>query len=425
MQIPDSAVLRQLYGETDNSRRRFMSLAQNFQSHFSSDSMEFFSAPGRTEIIGNHTDHNGGRVIAASIHMDTIAAACPNSTNSIRIVSEGYPEKIIVNLDAPAMPGTVSDTQALVTGIAEAVRAFGYTVSGFDAYVSSNVINAAGVSSSASFEMLLCTILNHFFNADRITCLECAKAGQYAENHYWAKSSGLMDQLSCAVGGVVLMDFSDQENIRYQKLPFSFRDYGYEPVLVNTGKGHADLNREYSDVPGEMKEAAAILGIDCLGEGSLEKLLENLKKISNDRSALRALHFYEENRRVSEALQAILSKNFPALLSLMEESGHSSWEWLQNCSCPGNPNEQKIPLTLALTQLYLNSLSHSWKRGLKAGCCRVHGGGFAGVIQTVLPIEAVPDYILYLSDYVGKDNIYPLHIRSTGAVHLECRHSEL
>lgn len=426
MNIPATHTLLEIYGETKNSPARFQTLAQNFQAHFSSSQMEFFSAPGRTELIGNHTDHNGGKVIAASIDMDTIAAAFPNESRMIRIISEGYPDEIVVDLDAANSCRRLQDTTALTAGIMQAASSFGFSVGGFHAYISTDVINAAGVSSSASFEMLICCILNFFFNQNTMTCLDYAKIGQYAENRFWNKSSGLMDQLACAVGGTILMDFSDPENAVCKKLDFSFQQYGYELIIVNTGKGHADLGREYSDIPLEMKETASVLGAGHLGETSLEKLLENLPAITNDRAALRAFHFFEENRRVTEAVNAIQEGSMKPLLALMEESGHSSWEWLQNCYCPQNPKDQKISLTLALTRLFLRRIgtaaapesTHGNKNCHGCFSCRVHGGGFAGVIMTVVPTAIAEEYIRYISAYVGKENVYPMKIRHTGAVHL-------
>ena len=251
MQIPNEMLLKEVYGETEKSSQRFEKLAENYEKCFQSSQMEFFSAPGRTEIVGNHTDHNGGKVIAASINMDTIGAAFPNDSKIVEIVSEGYEKRVVIDVTqvdkVPKNHGTVS----LVAGMIKAVQEFGFQISGFRAYISTEVISSAGVSSSASFEMLLCSMINYFFNDGKLDYTSYAKIGQYAENHYWDKASGLMDQMACAVGGPILLDFS--EDVSYEKLNFGFEDFGYRLVIVNTGKGHADLSQEYSDVPVEMK----------------------------------------------------------------------------------------------------------------------------------------------------------------------------
>ena len=330
IKIPSADLLKKIYGETEESSARFTSLAENFEKKYHHDNAEFFTAPGRTEIIGNHVDHNGGQIIAASIDLDTIGAACPNGTNVIHMVSEGYKQEVVVELDKLSTERYTKGTDALVAGIMEYMQKKGYATGGFDAYVSTKVIAAAGVSSSASFEMLVCAITNHFFNEGKLEYGEYARAGQYAENVYWKKASGLMDQMACAAGGPILLDFSDKENISCEKIAFSFEDMGYRLVIVNTGKGHADLSEEYSSIPMEMREAANAMGVDLLCESTMENLLAHVKDIPNDRAVLRAMHFYEENRRVADAVKAVENKDGEGFLRLLEESGNSSWEWLQN-----------------------------------------------------------------------------------------------
>lgn len=412
MHLPSSEVLEKVYGESVRNAERFSDLAENFREQFHMEEAEFFSAPGRTEIIGNHTDHNGGKILAASIDMDTIGAACPNASDIITIVSEGYDREFVIDLSAldqvPINQGTVS----LVAGIAKAAREFGFQVSGFNAYVSTQVISAAGVSSSASFEMLICSIIDFFFNDNSMTYVDYAKMGQYAENHFWSKASGLMDQLACAVGGTILLDFS--EGAAYERVDFSFADMGYDIFIVNTGKGHADLSQEYSSIPNEMKMTAKALGAERLVDTSLEKLLENmdgvLKQTGNDRAVLRSIHFFEENRRVEKAADAIDKKDGAALIKLLKESGDSSWKLLQNCYPDGEFKEQKIPLTLALSELFVNRVGD--------GCCRIHGGGFAGVIMCVVPRAEAENYEEYISRFADRKDIYHMNIRRHGAIHL-------
>ena len=407
MRLPEIATLEKIYGESQESMKRYASLAENFKEKFGSEEMEFFTAPGRTEIVGNHTDHNGGKILAGSISMDTIGAAYPNGTDVITIISEGYKKSIVVDLaDLDSVPKNMGSV-SLVAGMMVAAKKNGFKVGGFNAYVSTQVISAAGVSSSASFEMLVCSITNHFFNEGKMRCIDYARIGQYAENHFWDKASGLMDQMACAVGGAIMLDFSKDDDHICEQVEFSFSQIGYDLVIVNTGKGHADLSEEYSSVPLEMKAAAKACGATLLCETNMETLLANLDKIDNDRAVLRAMHFFEENARVDKAYEAAKNKDTQALLTAISESGQSSWEWLQNCYTAQTPNEQKITLTLALTKLFLNRLGK--------GVCRVHGGGFAGVIMCVVPKEETANYVDYIAQYVGKENVYPMNVRTFGA----------
>ena len=407
------ALLKQMYGENrvEENAARYQLVADGFAKEFGDKAFEFFSAPGRTEIGGNHTDHNHGKVLAGSVHLDCVAAAAPNGTHTVNLISETYNQHLVIDLDDLAPTEKTTGTEPLLKGIFAGLLEKGCKVEGFDAYVTSNVIGGAGVSSSASFEMLVCAITNYFFNEGKLEYGEYARAGQYAENVYWKKASGLMDQMACAAGGPILLDFSDKENISCEKIAFSFEDMGCRLVIVNTGKGHADLSEEYSSIPMEMREAAKAMGVELLCESNMENLLAHVKDIPNDRAVLRAMHFYEENRRVADAVKAVENKDGEGFLRLLEESGNSSWEWLQNCYSLQNCKEQKITLSLALTKLFLNKIG--------AGICRVHGGGFAGVIMCVLPIENAEEYVEYMAQYVGRENVYPMNIRSTGAVHVE------
>lgn len=410
MNLPEKENLQKIYGETEKSSARFTYLGEKFAEIYKHDHAEYFTSPGRTEIIGNHVDHNGGKVIAGSINLDTVGAAAPNGTDVIRITSEGYRDEIVVDLSKLSKKNYKKGTPALVAGMMEGAQKNGFKAAGFDAYVSTNVIAAAGVSSSASFEMLICTMIDYFFNEGRMTYNDYAKIGQYAENVYWDKASGMMDQMACAVGGPVLFNFADRNNLEYSKLDFSFGKFGHRLVIVNTGKGHADLSQEYSEIPAEMKAAAKALGVELLHESTLEELLKHVNEIEDDRAVLRAIHFFEETRRVEDASEAIGKEDYEKFMKLMDESGNSSWELLQNCYSLQNCHEQKISLMLALTQLFLNKI--------QGGICRVHGGGFAGVIATILPEAEMDNYVEYISRYVGRDNVYPMDIRAVGAAHI-------
>lgn len=410
MNLPEKENLQKIYGETEKSSARFAHLGEKFAEIYKHDHAEYFTSPGRTEIIGNHVDHNGGKVIAGSINLDTVGAAAPNGTDVIRITSEGYRDEIVVDLSKLSKKNYQKGTPALVAGMMEGAQKNGFKAAGFDAYVSTNVIAAAGVSSSASFEMLICTMIDYFFNEGKMTYNDYAKIGQYAENVYWDKASGMMDQMACAVGGPVLFNFADRNNLEYSKLDFSFGKFGHRLVIVNTGKGHADLSQEYSEIPAEMKAAAKALGVELLHESTLEELLIHVNEIEDDRAVLRAIHFFEETRRVEDASEAIGKEDYEKFMKLMDESGNSSWELLQNCYSLQNCHEQKISLMLALTQLFLNKI--------QGGICRVHGGGFAGVIATILPEAEMDNYVEYISRYVGRDNVYPMDIRAVGAAHI-------
>ena len=412
--IPSIKTLSNIYGDNvEKNVARFESLSAGFTKAFGTDKMDFFTSPGRTEIIGNHTDHNGGKVIAGSITLDTIGAAFPNGTDIIEIVSEGFPDVVKFNINdvdnIPKCQGTLS----LVAGMVKAIQNFGYSIGGFNLYSSTTVISSAGVSSSASFEMLVCSVINWFFNDNKIELSQCAKIGQFAENVYWCKASGLMDQMACAAGGAIKLDFNGI--VKYEKIDLDFKKYGYEIVIVNTGKGHADLSEEYSSVPGEMKAVAQELGTEILCGASVEKLLaatpKLLGKLNNDRAILRALHFYNETDRVDQMAAAITANDGDKILRLIDQSGRSSYELLQNCYVNANPEEQKISLTLALTTQFINRIGR--------GVCRVHGGGFAGVIMAIIPTENVQDYINFIEEFVGHGNAHLMNIRKFGAGHIE------
>ena len=414
MSFPSTEVLNQVYGESAAAAKvRLEELRSRYEELFGAADLAYFTAPGRTEIIGNHTDHNGGKILAASITMDTICAAAPNGTSMVNIASEGYP---MVSLDISKL-GEVphcQGTPSLLAGMIESTIDRGYAVNGFNATVSSEVIPAAGVSSSASFEMLVCAIINGLFNDNAIDVATFALIGQYAENVWWEKASGLLDQMACAVGGTILLDFS--HGVNFERVDFAYDELGCELVLVNTGKGHADLSAEYSAVPDEMHAVAKALGVSNLCESSEQKLLEKLDEVrgsvGSDRAIMRALHFFEECARVDEAAKALAAGDRARMLTLIDESGSSSWRWLQNAYVADVASEQPIPLALALTELYLKKIG--------GGACRLHGGGFAGVIMCAVPKESAASYVELMSRTFGESNVYLTNIRATGACQLAC-----
>ena len=364
-------------------------------------------------ILGNHTDHNHGKVLTGSIAMDTIAAARKNGTSLVHVISENYNQSITVDLDNMDTTCKCQGTLSLLIGMFEGFVKKGYKVEGFDAYVSTDVIGAAGVSSSASFEMLICAIVDYFSNDGKIDYVEYAKIGQYAEHEYWEKQSGLLDQMACAVGGVITIDFKE-DMPKVEKLDFGYDQLGYDLIIVNTGKGHADLSAEYSSVPIEMKKAAQVMGKEVLADVDEKEFMENLNKVrkeAGDRAVMRALHFFAEQNRVDTAVKAIKEKDYDTFLQCITKSGNSSWKWLQNCFATKDETEQAVPVALALTEMFIEEAGR--------GYCRVHGGGFAGVIAAVLPKDMTADYVKYMTPYMGEENIYVMQIRQTGAVHMD------
>ncbi|MFR5602553.1 MAG: galactokinase, partial [Lachnospiraceae bacterium] len=394
MQLLESAKARKLmvslYGETNAEENiaRYQKLVKGYQDNFSTQEIFLFTSPGRTEISGNHTDHNHGKVLAGSINLDCVGVAGKNGTKLVNIISETYNQRFSINLDDLAPSEKKAGTIDLVKGLIAGFKEKGYQVGGFDAYITSNVISAAGVSSSASFEMLLCSMLNTFFNDGKMDTVAYAHIGKYSENVYWDKASGLLDQMACAVGGLITIDFANPADPVVEKIEFDFGSQDHSLIIVQTGKGHADLSADYSSVPAEMKKVAEFFGKEVCSEITEEQVIDNLQKVreyAGDRSVLRALHFFEENKRVEAEVAALKQNDFQAFLENITASGNSSWKWLQNCYTNANYQEQGITVTLALTELFI--------AGKQRGACRVHGGGFAGVIMAMLPNDLVDEYI--------------------------------
>ncbi len=407
------ALMEQLYGTEGaaENKARYQDMVRKFQATYGDRDMQMFSSPGRTEISGNHTDHNHGKVLAGSINLDCVGVAAKNLSSKVRIVSETFHQQFEIDLNDLAPSAKKAGTVDLVKGLFEGFRESGYQVGGFDAYITSNVINSAGVSSSASFEMLLCSMVNHFFNEGRIDTVAYAHIGKYAENVYWDKASGLLDQMACAVGGLITIDFVEPSAPVVEKIDFDFASQNHSLIIVQTGKGHADLSADYSAVPSEMKKVAEFFGKEVCAEITEEQVLDNLKAVrayAGDRSVLRALHFFEENKRVEAEVAALKEGRFGDFLSNITASGNSSWKWLQNCYTNSNWQEQGISVALALTELFLAEKQR--------GACRIHGGGFAGVIMAMLPNDLVDEYIEYIEKALGEGCAWRMSIRPYGAV---------
>lgn len=397
-------------GEIKENKDRYVHVVNEFKKNYGSGDMSLFSAAGRTEISGNHTDHNHGKVLAGSINLDCVGAAGINGTDEIHIISETYSQRFTIRLDdlAPSekMAGTIDLTKGMMAGFKE----MGYKIGGFDAFITSNVISAAGVSSSAAYEMLICSIVNELFNGGKIDVVTYAHIGKYAENKYWNKASGLLDQMACAVGGMITIDFKDPLKPVVEKIDYDFGAQDHSLIIVQTGKGHADLSAEYSSIPMEMKKVAEFFGKEVCADITVEQLLANITEVreaAGDRAVLRALHFFEENKRVEAEVAALKENRFEDFLKEIVKSGNSSWKWLQNCYVAGSV-EQGITMALALTELFIK------EKG--CGACRVHGGGFAGVIMAILPNRVVDEYISYIENAMGEGSAYPMSIRPYGAV---------
>ena len=325
-----------LYGETavEANIERYQNLVKSFQKKFAEEDITLFSSPGRTEISGNHTDHNHGKVLAGSINLDCVGVAAKNNSSKVHIISETFNQSFIIDLNDLSPSDKKAGTIDLVKGLLQGFKESGYEVGGFNAYITSNVISAAGVSSSASFEMLLCSILNTFFNEGRMDTVAYAHIGKYSENVYWDKASGLLDQMACAVGGLITIDFMEPASPVVEKIDFDFSSQNHSLIIVNTGKGHADLSADYSSVPIEMKKVAEFFGKEVCAQITEEEVIEHLAEVrayAGDRSVLRALHFFEENKRVEAEVKALKEGRFTDFLMNITASGNSSWKWLQNC----------------------------------------------------------------------------------------------
>lgn len=382
------------------------SAENSFTENFGHPCRFLFSAPGRTELGGNHTDHQHGLVLAAAISLDTRAAVAENGLSVIRMVSEGYPDFSVDLSDLNVRPEERGTSAALVRGIAAAFASRGFAPAGFDAAVVSSVTAGGGLSSSASFEVLIGTILNHLTGAG-LSPLEIARIGQFAENEYYGKPSGLMDQTACACGGVLFIDFQNTDAPAITKLDVDFRRLGYQLFIIDSGADHSGLTGEYAAVPAELAKICAFFGKKWLREVPEADFYANfrsLEALAGDRALLRAMHVYEENRRVREELAALQGGNTEAYLKAVKASGDSSWKYLQNVIPAGSTFRQELALTLALTEKILCG----------NGACRVHGGGFAGAIQAFVPLAAAESFTEKLGSIIGKEKIRPLAIRAEG-----------
>lgn len=410
-----NSILEKIYCKKDFKKihERYIDLINGFCANFGSNrELSLFSAPGRTEIGGNHTDHQRGCVLAASVNLDVIAAVSLNNENTIRLQSEGYPLDII-NLDKlePEM-SEYNQAKALIKGVVAKFKELGYDIKGFDAYTSSNVLKGSGLSSSAAFEVLIGNILNGLFANNSVSDIEIAQIGQYSENVYFGKPCGLMDQMASSVGGVVSIDFRDNKKPLIKKIEYDFSKSGYALCIIDSGADHADLTDEYAAIPYEMKKVAQVFGKEVLREVDEKLFMENIAKVREkcgDRAILRAMHFYADNNRAILEAEALKKGDFKKFLEIVTESGKSSYMYLQNVSVCGSSTHQAVGLVLALCDKFLEN----------KGAYRVHGGGFAGTVQAFVPLNMVTEFKTKIEKAIGKDCCHILSIRPVGGIRIE------
>ena len=387
-------------------------LDSGFSTAFGGEAQRYFSAPGRTEIGGNHTDHQRGRVLAGAVNLDTVAAVRVSGTNVIRVQSKGYP-LCQVDLDnLEPVSAEINSTPALIRGVAARFAQLGCKVGGFDAYCESTVLPGSGLSSSAAFEVLIGTIINHLFFDGRVSQAEVAQIGQYAENVFFGKPCGLMDQTASAVGGLVTIDFADKAHPDIRPVHFDFSTTGHALCIIDSRADHADLTDEYAAIPGELKEICDCLGREVTTEIPEEEFyaaIPKLRETCGDRAVMRAMHEYNENRRVPEQVACLEKGDFQGFLSLIRESGFSSWMYLQNVIPAGYVRQQPVAVALGLCEHYL--------RG--KGAYRVHGGGFAGTVQAFVPFELLDSFRAGIDAALGEGACHVLSIRPQGGVEME------
>ena len=389
-----------------------LALDMGFAAQFGGQPDRYFSARGRTEIGGNHTDHQRGRVLAAAVNLDTQAAVRVNGTNVIRILSKGYP-LCEISLDTlEPVADEINATPSLVRGVAARFAQLGCKVEGFDAYCESTVLPGSGLSSSAAYEVLIGTIINCLFFDGKVSQPEIAQIGQYAENVFFGKPCGLMDQMASAVGNLVTIDFKDKENPIIEPVNFDFSACGYALCIIDSQADHADLTDEYAAIPGELKALCAHFGKEVttqIDESEFYAAIPVLRQKCGDRAVMRAIHEYNENRRVPKQVQCLKDGDFDGFLKLVKESGYSSWMYLQNVVPAGYIQHQAMAVALGLCEHFLNG----------RGAYRVHGGGFAGTVQAFVPFDLLDTFKAGLDAALGEGACHVLSIRPQGGVEME------
>jgi len=411
-------LFQELYGVNEvvlkEQADRYAALMNEFQRVYGTDDVALFSSPGRTEIGGNHTDHNYGRVLAGAVNLDMVAVAATNGTNVIRIKSAGYPEFQVDLSTLEIDESQFYTSSALVKGICARMKQLGYEIGGFDACVEGRVPKGSGLSSSASFEVLIGAVINHLFNNGKMSAVENGIIGQWAENNFFGKPCGLMDQTACSVGGLITIDFEDPSKPIVKEVDFDFVSTGFALVITDVGGGHDDAasQAEYASLPTEMKAVAAVLGAKVLRQVTLDQIVEKIpeiRKVTGDRAILRAYHFQGDNQRVVEQVAALENNDFQAFLKMVVESGYSSYMYNQNIFDVVHKDDQVVSLALALSEMILKG----------KGAWRVHGGGFGGTIQAFVPQDLLDQYVKTLEHVYGEGSCHKLFIRAKGSIKLD------
>ena len=402
-----------LYGDVSAARARYSAACDSFCGIFPErDGIRLFSAPGRTEVGGNHTDHQHGCVLAGGVNLDVIAVVAPNVDNKVRIKSEGYDMDVIDIAELEKNEAEHGRAAALIRGVLSRFKELGCTLSGFNAYTTSNVLKGSGLSSSAAFEVLVGNIVNGMFFENKADEITIAKIGQYAEREYFGKPCGLLDQMASSLGGFTYADFFDPSEPITEKINLDIHSFGYTLCVVDTGGNHANLTQDYADITIECKKISNALGVDFLRDADSDrfyKSIPELRRSCGDRAVLRAFHFFNEQNRVEEQKAALKAGDFESFLRLVNESGNSSYDYLQNLYSNSDVAEQGLPLAIAFTKRFLNG----------KGACRVHGGGFAGTIQCYIPTEILADYKKMIESVFGCGSCCVLNIRPVGGYEIK------
>ena len=400
--------LNYLYGDSEVAKKRYSSACDCFKDLYPvSGDIRLFSAPGRTEIGGNHTDHQHGSVLAGSVNLDVIAVVSLNDDGKIRIKSEGYEMDVVDINNLEKNPAEIGKAISLIKGVCAKFKELGCELKGFNAYTTSNVLKGSGLSSSAAFEVLVGTILNNLFFDGKVAPIEVAKIGQFAEREYFGKPCGLLDQMASSLGGFTYADFRNPANPITESIDLDITKFGYTLCVVDTGGNHADLTDDYAGITVDCREISNTLGVDFLRDANPDKFYNNLASIRRDhgdRAILRAFHFFNEQQRVEDQKAALKAEDFEAFLKLVNASGESSYCYLQNLYSTSAVTEQGLCLAIALTKQFLNG----------EGACRVHGGGFAGTIQCYIPTNRLAEYKEMIENTFGEGSCCVLNIRPAG-----------
>ena len=401
-----------LYTDVEAAKARFAAAVDSFENIYGEREVYLFSAPGRTEVGGNHTDHQHGCVLAGSVDLDVIAIVAPTDDGIIKVKSEGYDEDVLSISELEPNSAEFGKAISLIRGMCGEFKKDGYNIGGFVAYTTSNVLKGSGLSSSAAFEVLIGNILSGLYNDGKVDPVEIAKIAQKSENIYFGKPCGLMDQMASSVGGFVGIDFNDPSKPIIDKVVFDLASHKHKLVIVNTGGNHADLTGDYADITVEMRKVAEVFSKTHLRDVDETEFHERIKEVraaAGDRAVLRAIHFINDNRRAVLEKEALQENRFNDFLKISNESGESSFQFLQNVYSNSNVHEQGLSLALAIAKRVLGD----------KGASRVHGGGFAGTTQAFVPDELLDDYIEALSAVFGDDSCYVLNIRPIGGTQIK------